>query len=74
MLFRYSDSRIDFQTADTDGRVDVTYWNNIGKTIGTVRLDASELKELRKWINIQLARIEPKNKQAIGKKIKPNNQ
>lgn len=57
MLFRYSDSRLDFETADADKMLDVNFWNINGKSQGVVRLSAKELEKLITHLNLQLSKM-----------------
>ena len=57
MLFRYSDSRLDFETSDSDKMMDVNFWTTNGKTQGVVRLSAKELEKLIQHLNAQLFKM-----------------
>lgn len=57
MLFRYSDSRLDFETSDADKMLDVNFWTINGKTQGIVRLSAKELEKLIGHLNAQLSKM-----------------
>lgn len=58
MLFRYSDSRLDFETTDEpDKTLDINFWTTNGKTQGVVRLNAKELQGLIYHLNEQLSKM-----------------
>ncbi len=58
MLFRYSDSRLDAETIDQDGKIDLNFWTTNGKTQGVVRLDKKEAHQLAEWLLIQVGKLE----------------
>jgi hypothetical protein len=59
ILFRYSDSRLDAESIDQDGKIDINFWNTNGKTQGVVRLDKKEATALANFLLLQVSKAEP---------------
>lgn len=61
MLFRYSDNRLDFETADVaNSFLEINFWTTNGRTQGSIKLDEKELADLIVHLNKQLAKITAK--------------
>lgn len=58
MRFQQGNNNVNFSEVDEKGNnVEVSYWNASSNSFGTVHFDEKHLKELRKWITIQIRKM-----------------
>lgn len=67
MRFKWGDNNVCISEAE-GSTVSITFWNGSMNSFGTVQFGEHHLRELRKWVTVQIRKLPPKEK--ISSKIK----